>query len=303
VRPIIPHLWFDREAIEAAQFYVSLFPNSAVTSVYTMRNVPAPGGDSDIVSFHLAGRPFMSISAGPVFRFNPSISFLVRFNAHSDQHAATKLKAAWASLATSGKVLMELAEYDFSKLYGWVEDKYGLSWQLMLVESEARASLAIDPALLFVGPVYGKAEEATNYYIAHFPESKRTGLARYGAGLGLEREGTMMFSDITLCGQDFVAMDSGYEHAFAFNEAVSLLIPCETQAEIDYHWSRLSAVPEAEMCGWLKDAYGVSWQVWPVWLGEVLATGKPEQVERVIKSLLKMKKFDLAVLEQAFAGL
>jgi len=302
MRPITPHLWFDREAVEAAHFYVSLFPNSAVTSVYTMRNVPSPTGESEIVSFNLAGRPFMSISAGPMFRFNPSISLLVRFNAHRDQEAANKLRTTWAALATSGKVLMELSEYEFSKLYGWVEDKFGLSWQLMLVESETRESLSVSPSLLFVGSAYGKAEEATDYYISLFPESERTSMARYPAGMGSELEGTVMFSDVTLNGQHFVTMDSGYEHRFAFNEAVSLLIPCETQEEIDYYWSRLSAVPEAEMCGWLKDPYGVSWQVWPVWLAEVFRTGTPEKVERVIKSLLKMKKFDLAVLEREFRG-
>jgi predicted 3-demethylubiquinone-9 3-methyltransferase (glyoxalase superfamily) len=95
-------------------------------------------------------------------------------------------------------------------------------------------------------------------------------------------------------------MDSSIEHAFGLNEAVSLLVNCDTQEEIDYYWEKLSAVPEAEQCGWLKDKYGVSWQVSSSRLSDMMTEGTPEQIERVTQAFLKMKKFDLAELEAAY---
>jgi predicted 3-demethylubiquinone-9 3-methyltransferase (glyoxalase superfamily) len=111
-----------------------------------------------------------------------------------------------------------------------------------------------------------------------------------------------MFSDFALAGQWFAAMDSAKEHAFGFNEAVSLLIPCETQKEIDYYWDRLSADPKAEQCGWLKDRFGVSWQVAPAEMDEMMTKGTPEQVVAVTRAFMPMKKFDLEKVRKAFSG-
>ena len=152
-RPITPHLWFDTQAKEAAEFYCSVFPDSRITSIRTIRDTPS--GDCDVVSFELSGQPFMAISAGPLFRFN---------------------------------------------------------------------------------------------------------------------------------------------------EAISFMIYCKTQEEIDYYWKKLSAVPEAEQCGWLKDRYGLSWQVVPVAMDEMMRSATPEQMARVTGAFLQMKKFDLAELERAYRG-
>ena len=149
---IVPHLWFDREAREAAEFYVSVFPDSRVTNVTTLRDTPS--GDCDVVSFELAGQPFMAISAGPLFKFNESISFIVY---------------------------------------------------------------------------------------------------------------------------------------------------CETQDEIDNYWERLSADPESEQCGWLKDKYGLSWQVVPLKMDELLRGGSEDQIARVTQAFLPMKKLEIAALERAYA--
>jgi predicted 3-demethylubiquinone-9 3-methyltransferase (glyoxalase superfamily) len=97
-------------------------------------------------------------------------------------------------------------------------------------------------------------------------------------------------------------MDSAHKHDFAFNEAVSLLVQCDSQAEIDDYWGKLSAVPEAEQCGWLKDKYGVSWQIAPTAMEEMMSQGTPEQIERVTQAFLPMKKFDLAKLQAAYEG-
>ena len=302
MQKITPHLWFDKEAKEAAEFYTSIFPNSRVTNLATIHEVPTPTGDCDIVSFELNGHPFMAISAGPLFKFNPSLSFMVNFDPSRDRKAAENLDVLWEKLAQGGTALMPLDKYPFSERYGWIQDKYGLSWQLILTNPEGEERPAIVPSLLFVGAVAGRAEEAVDFYVSVFGNSRRGFVARYGKGQEPDKEGTIMFSDFMLDGQWFAAMDSAWEHGFAFNEAISLLIPCETQEEIDYYWERLSADPDAEQCGWLKDTYGVSWQVWPTAMGEMMTKGTPEQVARVTAAFLPMKKFDISALKRAYEG-
>jgi len=111
-----------------------------------------------------------------------------------------------------------------------------------------------------------------------------------------------MFADFTLLGQWLAAMDSAQRHEFAFNEAISLIVNCDTQAEIDYYWDKLSAVPEAEQCGWLKDPYGLSWQVAPTAMDEMMQNGTNEQIARLTQAFLTMKKFDIAELKKAYEG-
>ncbi len=299
---ITPHLWFDKEAKEAAGFYMSIFPDSGITNITTIHEVPTPTGDSDIVSFELNGHPFMAINAGPLFKFNPSISFIVNFDPSRDKNAGKNLDVLWTKLSEDGTALMPLGTYPFSKRYGWIQDKYGLSWQLILSNPEGEQRPAIVPSLMFTGAVAGRAEEAVSFYLSVFKSSKRGVVARYNKGQEPDKEGTILFSDFMLEGQWFAAMDSAREHKFAFNEAISLLIPCGTQEEIDYYWEKLSADPKAEQCGWLKDKYGLSWQVWPTVMGEMMTKGTPGQIARVTKTFLPMKKFDIAALRRAYEG-
>lgn len=300
MKTITPHLWFDKEAKEAAQFYTSLFPNSKVANITTLHDTPS--GDCDVVSFTLSGQPIMAISAGPLFKFNPSLSFIVNFDPSRDKNARGKLDAVWNKLSYGGTVLMELDKYPFSERYGWLQDKYGLSWQLILSNHEGEERPFIVPFLMFVGSVCGKAEEASNFYMSVFKSSKRGIVARHGKGQEPDKEGTIMFTDFMIESQWLAAMDSAHKHNFDFNEAISLMIPCENQKEIDYYWEKLSAVPEAEQCGWLKDKYGLSWQVTPTVLGEMMENGTPEQIARITQAFLPMKKFDIAKLQQAYNG-
>lgn len=300
MQKIIPHLWFDKEAKEAAEFYTSVFPDSKVNNVTTIHNTPS--GDCDIVSFQLWGYSFMSISAGPLFKLNPSISFMVNFDPSQDKEAKTKIDTMWAKLLEGGKALMPLDKYPFSEHYGWVQDKYGLSWQLILTNPAGEKRPPIIPSLMFTKNVCGKAEEATDFYLSVFKNTKRGTIARYPAGMEPDKEGTLMFTDYQLEGQWFAAMDSAREHNFTFNEAVSLMVNCDNQEEIDYYWEKLSAVPESEQCGWLKDKYGVSWQVTSKEMEEMLSKGTPEQVDRVTRAFLPMKKFDVAKLREAYEG-
>ena len=301
MQKITPHLWFDKEAREAAEFYTSLFPDSKVTHITALHDTPS--GDTDIVSFELAGQSFMAISAGPLFKFNPSVSFFVNFDPSRDKDARNNLDRMWEKLSEGGSALMPLDKYPFSEHYGWVQDKYGLTWQLILTNPEGEERPLIIPSLLFVGDVAGRAEEAINHYLSIFKNSKMGALARYGTGQEPDKEGTVMFADFMLEGQWFAAMDSAQEHNFAFNEAISLLVECETQEEIDYFWERLSAVPEAEQCGWLKDKFGLSWQISPAALDEMMTNGTREQIDRVTQAFLPMKKFNIAELQKAYEGI
>ncbi len=301
MQKIVPHLWFDKEAKEAAQFYGTVFPDSGLRGSTMLRNTP--GGDAEFVVFDVWGQTFMAISSGPLFKANPSISFMVNFDPAHDSEARKRIDEVWTKLAEGGRVLMPLDKYPFSERYGWVEDKYGVSWQLILTNPEGEPRPRIIPSLMFTGPVYGKAEEATDFYLSVFKDSARGALVHYGPGSAPEREDTVMFTDFMLQGQWFAAMESAQAHDFAFSEGVSLLINCDTQQEIDYYTENLSAVPEAEQCGWLKDKYGVSWQVSPSVMKRMMTEGTPEQVDRVVQAMLPMKKLDIAILEAAYHGI
>jgi predicted 3-demethylubiquinone-9 3-methyltransferase (glyoxalase superfamily) len=290
---ITPHLWFDTEAKNAAKFYTSLFKTSQITNVTTLHDTPS--GDCDVVSFTLAGQSFMAISAGPLFKFNPSVSF------HMKCETKDEVDSLWEKLSKGGTVLMELGSYPWSERYGWLNDKYGLSWQI-IAAGKGDITQRIVPVLMFVGEVCGKAEEAVNFYTSVFHNAKVGNLMRRGKGEEPDKEGTLKYGAFTLEGLEFGAMDSAHAHNFAFNEAISFIVHCATQKEIDYYWNQLSAVPESEQCGWLKDKYGVSWQIVPTAMDKMMRSSNQEQLARVTKSFLKMKKFDLAELERAYEG-
>jgi predicted 3-demethylubiquinone-9 3-methyltransferase (glyoxalase superfamily) len=145
----------------------------------------------------------------------------------------------------------------------------------------------------------GKAEEAANFYVFLFKNSKIVNVARYGeAGPG--PKGTAMTATFELAGQRFIALNGGPQ--FKFSEAISFLINCETQQDVDELWEKLSAGGEKGRCGWLKDKYGLSWQVIPTALGEMLQDKDPQKSQRVMQAMLQMDKIDIARLKQAYDG-
>lgn len=295
---ITPHLWFDKEAKEAVAFYCTLFPDSKVTNTTTIHDTPS--GDCDVVSFELSNQSFMAISAGPFFKFNPAISFFVNFNPLQNEDSREQLDLLWSKLISEGKELMPLQEYPFSKRFGWVQDKYGLSWQLILTDNEQDEKPLIVPSLIFVGKEYGKAAEAINFYTSVFENSQCGVMTHYDSAQKLNQDGTIMYAKFMLSGTWFTAMDSAGTHDFAFNEAISFMVNCDTQDEIDYYWNALSSVPEAEQCGWLKDKYGLSWQIVPTILGDMMSKGTRKQIDRITQAFLQMKKFDIARLKQVY---
>ena len=276
---ITPNLWFDGNAKEAVDFYVSLFPGGKITSTMNYPDSKEEGladfqldmaGKELVVNFELAGFQFAAINAGPEFKFNPSISFMLNFDPSRDDQAREHLDELWNKLIEDGEALMPLQEYPFSKRYGWVKDRYGLTWQLILTDPAGEPRPFIIPSLMFTGKNTNHAEEAINFYVSIFKNAKPGRLSRYDEDAGPAKAGSLMFGDFNLEGQWFAAMDSGEEHKFTFSEAVSLSVSCKDQTEIDYFWEKLSSVPEFEQCGWCKDKYGVSWQIVPENMGELM---------------------------------
>ena len=391
---ITTHLWFDTQAGEAAEFYVSAFRNAKINGKYVLNNTPS--GSVDVVDMTIEDHDFTLISAGPYFKINPSISFFVNFDPSQDKDAKAHLDELWTKLSPGGQALMPLQKYPFSEWYGWIQDKYGVSWQLILTNPKGEPRPMIVPSLLFTKAGVGKADEAIDFWVSVFKNSKRGTTARYPKGMEPDKEGNVMFADFMLGNQWFAAMESAQPHAFAFNEGVSLMVHCKDQEEIDYYWEKLSAVPESDLpaprpdtfyvyvllcgdgsmyigqtqdikkrwrehesgagaeytknfkptqvihyeefptrqaavdreqklktgfgrkwlkrewkagrtrqagqCGWLKDKYGVSWQIVPDAMDEMMAKGTPDQIGRVTQAFLKMKKFDLAELKKVYEG-
>jgi predicted 3-demethylubiquinone-9 3-methyltransferase (glyoxalase superfamily) len=297
MQKITPNLWFDDQAEEAVQFYTSLFKDSEVGRIARYDRAAAeasgrPEGSAMTVDFQLAGQAFVALGGGPHFKFTPAISFFVTLGTEAE------VDALWAGLSAGGSVLMPLQSYDWSEKYGWLNDRYGLSWQISLGKRE-EAGQTIVPSLLFVGKQHGRAEEAVRFYTSVFETSSVTQILPYEADEG-EPEGTVKYAQFTLSGQTFTAMDSSLNHEFTFTEAISFIVNCETQEEVDYFWDKLSAHPEAEQCAWLKDRFGVSWQIVPTVLPKLLGDPDPAKAQRVMHAMLGMKKIDIAVLEQAY---
>lgn len=289
---IIPCIWFESDVEAIAEWYVSKFPDSFID--YTTKLMDTPSGETTIVTVSLSGQFFQLLGAGPLKERNPSISYMVTFP------TSEEVDTLWSELSEGAEVLMPLDTYDFSERYGWLKDKHGVSWQIM--HSGGMDIQTVTPCFLFVGDVFGRAEAAMHDWISIFPDSYvlEDHMIRYGTTDGPELKGKLNYARFVLSGREFVTMDSTENHQFAFNEMQSLIAFCESQAEIDDYWAKLSAVPEAEQCGWLKDRYGVSWQIVPWEMEEMLTTGTKEQLARITEAFLPMKKIDVKALRNVY---
>lgn len=277
-QPIYPCLWFDGKARDAADFYCSVFAGTRITSENPL-----------VVTIDAAGQKFMLLNGGPFFTLNPAISFYVICD------TVIEVEQTWQKLVEGGHVLMPLNTYSWSEKYGWVQDKFGVSWQLSAGKLES-VGQKFTPVLMFTQQYAGKAEQAIEFYTSVFGNSSVIGIMRYSAD-DPDVEGTVKHAQFKINSQVFMAKDSSLGHQFCFNEAVSLVQECDTQEEIDYFWEKLSAVPEAEQCGWLKDQFGVSWQIVPKILEQLMSD--PSRSQRVINAFMPMKKLDIAKLLEA----
>jgi predicted 3-demethylubiquinone-9 3-methyltransferase (glyoxalase superfamily) len=299
MQKITPFLWFDDNAEEAMNFYVSLFDNSRVVNIFHYPDEPMDIPIQDMQGkvltgeFELDGQQFMALDGGPQFQFTPGISFLVYCRTDDE------IDGLFEQLSTGGGVMMPLQQYPFAEKFAWVQDRYRLSWQLMLSSSEYTQKIV--PYLMFVGEQHGKAEEAIKLYTTLFDNSSIQTIDRYGPDEG-EIEGSVKHARFTLNGQQFMALESAAEHKFTFTEAISLFVNCENQEEVDRLWENLSFYPEAEQCGWLKDKFGVSWQIVPSEYMDMMKGPDPARSKRVMDAMLQMKKFELDILRQVYEG-
>jgi predicted 3-demethylubiquinone-9 3-methyltransferase (glyoxalase superfamily) len=296
---IVPCIWFDGQAEQAAAFYTRIFPESRITATSHFpesgENPPGkPPGSVLTVEFELAGRVFTAINGGPDFTPNPSISFFVLAD------TPEKAERLYGVLADGGEALMPLDTYPWSQRYGWVKDRFGVSWQVMAGQREP-GTATIVPCLMFAGTQHGRAEEAMNAYTRVFPESRVGLVERYAAGEG--PPGTVKHGRFALAGQEMVAMDSHVSHDVTFSEALSLQVMCRDQTEIDHYWASLSEGGEAGPCGWLKDRFGVSWQVVPRNIKHWMTSTNAGARDRVFRAIMGMTKMDIAALARAFEGL
>lgn len=278
---ITPAIWCDGTADEAAQFYTDVFRDTSIAE-------QAPGLAAT-VSIH--GFKLSLINGGNQYAPNPSISCILNFDPllfGGEEQARDYLDELYERLSTGG-VLMELGEYPFSPRYAWVRDRFGMTWQLMLTDPDGDPRPFVIPSFMFGGTNHVHAEEATDAWIALFDNARRGALYRYEEGGPLDA-GTVMFTDFTLRGTWMAATDSGTFHDFTFTPGVSMIVSCRDQEEIDRYWAGLSAVPEAERCGWCVDRWGVSWQIVPHNIAELMADAATRD------KILHMGKIDLAKL-------
>ncbi len=276
--PIHPCLWFNGNAKEAAEWYKQAFSfvNETASNPY-------------VVMLSVKGQELMLLNGGPQFKMNGTISFFVLLEKEED------IDQAWRILSDGGEVRMALDKYPWSEKYGWVEDKFGANWQLSFGKF-ADVGQTLTPVLMFTGANAGKAEEAIQFYSGIFPDSSLVGILRWGEN-GHEKPGTIQHAQYKLNGYVMMTMDSSLSHQFSFNEGVSLVVHCKTQEEIDHYWNALTKDGEESMCGWLKDKYGVSWQIVPEVLGSLMSD--PAKAPAVTQAFLKMKKFIIADLLDA----
>lgn len=289
-------LWFNKEAEDVAKYYTSVFKNAALRGV-ARSPIDTPSGSSGTIlmaDFTIEGQQFMALNGGPEFKLNNSVSFFI----HTD--SPEEIDTLWEKFSDGGKILMHLDKYSFSDKYGWIQDKYGLSWQLMLNNPKNENRPRLMPSLLFANKVYGKKEEAIHFYTSIFNDTKIGMMEKYPAGMEPDQEGKIMYADFMLADQWFAIMESAHDHQFDFNEALSFIVHCDTQEEVDHFWYKLSGDGGKEIqCGWLKDKYGVTWQIVPKIMLQLLEGTDRERAKRAMAAMMKMVKLDIKTLEEA----
>jgi predicted 3-demethylubiquinone-9 3-methyltransferase (glyoxalase superfamily) len=272
---IYPCLWFNGNAKEAAVFYCDAFSNTKITVDTPM-----------VVNWELDGQKFMGLNGGAMFTKNPAISFFVNCDTENE------IDALWKKLSEGGMIMMALNKYPWSEKYGWCQDKFNVSWQLMLGKMTGNdANAKIVPSFMFTMEKSGKANEAINFYTTLFSKSAIKMIARYEKGEH-DIEGYIKHAQFTINEKLFAAMDSSGPHPFTFNEGISLVVECKDQTEIDYYWNKLTTDGGAEsMCGWCKDKFGVSWQIIPANISAIMTNA--EKGAAAMQALLKMKKIEI----------
>jgi predicted 3-demethylubiquinone-9 3-methyltransferase (glyoxalase superfamily) len=278
-KQITPCLWFNNQAKEAAALYCSIFTNAKITAQSPM-----------VTEIEVSGQKFILLDGGPMYQPNASISFY--YLCENEQ----ELDRIWKALSKEGNVMMPLDKYPWSEKYGWVSDPYGVSWQIGLGKF-SDVGQKITPCLLFTGKQYGRVDEAIEHYSTIFGNVNVEGILRYGASEAPDTEGKVKHAQIALHGQKFMLMESAASHNFTFTDGLSFTVYCETQDQIDYYWEKLTESGKESMCGWLKDKFGVSWQIIPTQLGKILSD--PKKAGKAAQAFMSMRKLNIEQIVQA----
>lgn len=282
---IFPCLWFDTESKEAAEFYCGVFDGKITADTPVVMNID------------LFGQKLMLLNGGPHFKKNASVSFMVICKTEDEA------QQYWDKLVQEGIALMALDSYSWSRKYGWVQDKYGVTWQLFL--GDKPESQKIIPTLMFIHQNNGKAMEAIEFYTRTFPDSGIGNILKYGdGGEGhpiSEPAENIQHAHFTIDGYSFFCMDNSYDHQFDFNEGISIVIMTDDQVQTDHLWNTLVSEGGREsMCGWLKDRYGLSWQIVPKRLIQLMNDSDQQKAQKVVEAMMKMQKIVIEDLEEAY---
>lgn len=281
---IFPCLWYDGDAKESAEFYCKIFDGKITADTPVVLNL------------ELFGQKLMLLNGGPHFEKNASVSFMVMCETEDE------VQKYWDQLEDGGIVLMPLNSYPWSEKYGWVRDKFGVTWQLYL--GEKKSEQRIIPTLMFIHQNNGKALEAMELYTKIFPNSKIESVLKYGEGVNDENHEVpenVQHAHFEIDGYSMFCMDNSYDHKFDFNEGISMVIMTENQEETDHLWSSLTADGGREsMCGWLKDKFGMSWQIVPKRLIELMGDSDQQKAQNVVQAMMKMQKIVIKDLEEAY---
>ena len=270
-------LWFNGNAAEAAQFHCETFPNSQIVH-----------SDEITTHYELNGYPLTALNGGSQYRINPAISFFVYCGSEAE------IDRLYEVLSAGGHVLMPLDKYPWTTKYAWVEDRFGVSWQLDI--DDIKVEQKIVPSMLFADQKYTLVQEAYDHYASIIDPAMFLMSLPYPISAGVPL-GTLQFAQFKLNGTVFNAMSNNSKMQFDFSPATSFVLQCDTQAEIDHCWDKLIAAGEANMGGWLVDKFGISWQVIPSQLSQFLSN--PATSKAVIERMLQMKKIEITALEEA----
>jgi predicted 3-demethylubiquinone-9 3-methyltransferase (glyoxalase superfamily) len=276
---ITPCLWYNGQAQEAAALYCTVFANAKITAQSPI-----------VTSIDVSGQSFTLLDGGPKYKPNASISFYYICEKEEE------LNNIWNAFSKEGTVLMPLDKYPWGEKYGWINDKFGISWQIALGKI-SDVGQKITPCLMFTGKQYGRADEAIAHYSSIFKNVTVDGILRYGANELPDQEGKIKHAQFALNDQKFMIMESAAPHNFTFTEGISLTIHCETQKEIDHYWEKLTESGAESMCGWLKDKFGVSWQIVPTILDKIMSD--PAKAGKAAQAFMAMRKLNIEQIVQA----
>lgn len=281
---IFPCLWYDSDAKQSAEFYCKVFGGKIIADTPVVMNI------------EIFGQKIMLLNGGPHFEKNASVSLMVMCETEDE------VQKYWNQLEDGGIVLMALDSYPWSKKYGWIRDKFGVTWQLYL--GEQKGEQRIIPTLMFIHQNNGKALEAMELYTETFPNSKIESVLKYGEGVSGENHEVsenVQHAHFEIDGYSMFCMDNSYNYQFDFNEGISMVIMTNNQEETNHLWNSLTADGGREnMCGWLKDKFGMSWQIVPKRLIELMSDSDQLKAQKVVQAMMKMQKIVIQDLEDAY---